>query len=31
MITLEECYRIYENYNLITICDDEKILIEKEN
>lgn len=30
MITLEECYRIYENYNLITIYENEKILIEKE-
>lgn len=30
MITLEDCYRIYENYNLITILDNEKILIKKE-
>lgn len=30
MITLEECYKIYEKYNLITIYENEKILIEKE-
>lgn len=31
MITLEECYVIYENYDLITIYENGKFFIEREN